>query len=236
MYRIPENRASIYFAWYVGDLEESTADTLRNQGTKSQSRVLDVLEESEVQQFSVNWSGQSCCLRYWGIRSGQNILRLQVRWLLSYHQIVSEEVLVVVGGRGVCWRIDGIWSAPKMGCNTALAILTPNIHLYKHANLQKYKYTTHRNTNRNTQIHKYTNEHKYTKRWAATRPWPPSWPQLTVNTHFLLLAPLPKLFSIFTWLKTIVCSTQNYFTTWSWQHVSVIRCWVEPSLSLSSFY
>ena len=142
------------------------------------------------------------------------MLHLQV---LSYHQIVSEEVLVVVGGRGVCWRIDGIWSAPKMGCNTALAILTPNIHLYKHANLQKYKYTTHRNTNRNTQIHKYTNVHKYTKRWAATRPWPPSWPQLTVNTHFLLLAPLPKLFSLcakllFAWLQLVSLSPNTIFT------------------------
>ena len=37
-----------------GRSNESTTDTLRNQGTKSQGRVLDVLEESELQRFSVN--------------------------------------------------------------------------------------------------------------------------------------------------------------------------------------
>ena len=47
----------------------------------------------------------------------------------------------------VCWRIEGIWSGPKMGCNTALAnSLTPAYP--QHTNMQ-----THKHTNMHTQIH-----------------------------------------------------------------------------------
>ena len=56
---VPDSRESGFYLLCMvcggsGRSNESTTDTLRNQGTKSQGRVLDVLEESELQHFSVN--------------------------------------------------------------------------------------------------------------------------------------------------------------------------------------
>ena len=84
-----------------------------------------------------------------------------------------------------------------MGCNMALATLTPTIQIYKHAKVQIHI----ENTNKSM----YKNIQKDGLQCGLGHPPDPSF---TVNTHFLLLAPSPKLFSLcakllFAWLKTI---------------------------------
>ena len=82
----------------------------------------------------------------------------------------------------VCWRIEGIWSGPKMGCNTALAnSLTPAYP--QHTNTQTRKHTICKHTNTqyaNTQ----TCTHKYTtiKSWAAAWHWSQS-DTILFSTH-----------------------------------------------------
>ena len=143
--------------------------------------------------------------------------------------VSSDRILGGVGGVWwVCWRIGGIWSGPKMGCNMALATLTPNIQIYKHANMQ-----IHRNTNRHTQTHKYSNVQKYEKMGCNTalatlltpayrqHPLPPSCTIVKLFSLGLKLFSLRQnyfnfnfcLFGLkllFRWIKTIVFLTQNY--------------------------